>query len=272
MDYVRIDEQNKDIFLSVLPEDPVDELSVCIGAMDEKAVCGGVSVSFYGDMYSIDWLYVTPSMRRRGVARGLLREVQSLVAEIGFYPILMQVIDTGDNGIRDFLSSIESEFHLLEVTYSHDRYVITREVLVDHHVYGSLLDKGMITDYKAEMFWNMGDKAIAYAMSLIDVSLLDDSEFQASCKNDLCIAMMKKDRPEAFCLVLNRGRDGVLLYNLYSSNVRALVSLFQVLSDVMEEYDTKALYYETTKKKAALFAEKLFPAAKKETVYDVEMY
>ena len=67
MNYLRVTKENAGDFLSVLPERFCTGRDVSLAAYeDDGAVCGAVSVTYGGDQYDVNWLYVAPEKRHDG--------------------------------------------------------------------------------------------------------------------------------------------------------------------------------------------------------------
>ncbi|MCR4797323.1 MAG: hypothetical protein K5853_02630 [Lachnospiraceae bacterium] len=175
MYFVKIDGSNKALFSHVLPESMIDGLGISIGAVSDDVTVGAVSLSFIGEEYSIDWLYVAPSERLKGVGRGL-------------FP---------------FVLAIDDEDNPIDITYSHDRYVISATDFSGSKGLDKVLGSGMILDYETGSF--MKEDAAVRGNLLSEASefftVSDVEKFVSTCENDLCLVAKKKGEIYALALV-----------------------------------------------------------------------
>ena len=274
MYFVEIDESNKELFSHVLPEAMIDGLGISIGAVSDDLTVGAVSLSFNGEEYSIDWLYVTPSDRLKGVGRGLINEVRSMVSDIGICPIRMAISSSDESGLFPFILAIDDEDHPIDITYSHDRYVVSASDFSGSGALEEILSAGMVTDYVTGSFMKedtaVRGKLLSEASKIFAVS--DEEKFFSTCEKDLCLVTKKKGEIHAFVLVQREGENILKLSYLQSKDSKALVSLFQDLSAVLTEYpDNMTIFFDTVTAESKLLADKLFSDATKEAVYDIEL-
>ena len=101
----------------------------------------------------------------------------------------------------------------------------------------------------------------------------DEEQFAASCEKDLCLAANKNGKPEGFVLVQRENDRTLRLSYLYSKNPKALLSVLNSLYEILEEYayDPQIVYFEPVTEESEHLAEKLFPGAKKEAIYEIEL-
>ncbi len=273
MYFVKIDESNKELFSHVLPESMIDGLGISIGAILDGVTVGAVSLSFNGEEYSIDWLYVAPSERLKGVGRGLIHEVRSMVSDIGICPIRMALSSSDDSGLFPFVLAIDDEDNPIDITYSHDRYVISATDFSGSKGLDKVLGSGMFLDYETGSFMKedaaVRGNLLSEASEIFTVS--DVEKFVSTCENDLCLVAKKKGEIYALALVQRESENVLRLSYLHSKNPKALTSLLQDLLAVLSEYpDDMVIYFDTVTVEAILLANKLFPDAKKEAIYDIE--
>ena len=108
MNYILINSDNISDFEGVLPPDyHTVGKRVSLGAYeDDGKILGSISVRMADDEYELDWLYVVPSYRRRGVAKGLFEEITAFISEMGTMPLTawFEVSEDDDALYRYFLS------------------------------------------------------------------------------------------------------------------------------------------------------------------------
>ena len=274
MVFVEIDETNIKQFSSVLPLELIDGLGISIGAAEDEEVWGAISLSYNGEEYNVDWLYVSPSVRFQGIGRELIREVRSLVANAGLCPIRMQVNASDDSGLYGFLLSIEDEDPPIDVIYSHDRYIITTEDFSRSAIIEKVANEHMVTAYETERFWSLDTSAREDMFNLIveNFSVFDEAKFSASCEKDLCLATRTKGRPEAFILVEREDETTLKLSYLYAANPKALASLFQDVSAMLMEYpNPQTVYFEPITPESKRLADRIFRDVKKERIFEAEL-
>ena len=273
MIFVDIDDTNIEDFADVLPQDYIDGLGISIGAVEGDTACGAISLSFDGANYHIDWIFVTASMRLRGIGRGLIHEARAPVTEVGLFTMLMQLDASDDSGLYPFILSVADEEGPIELTYSHDRYVITRDDFLASPAVGKLIQMPKLADFKPGYFWNMKEEERKEAFSLItkDFSVVDEESFERSCEKKLCLVGKRKDKTETFVLVQRDDADLLTLSYLYSSDPKALACMFQMLYALLEKYESSlTINFEPINKQSRLLADKLFSNAKREAVYEAE--
>ena len=274
MVFVNIDEENIDEFASVLPRTMMDGLGVSLGAVIDDEVCGAISLSFDGEEYTIDWFYVTPSRRLRGVGRGLIQEVRNMVGEVGIAPIRMNVDASDESGLYQFFLSIEDEDTPIDMVYSHDRYVVSSKEFLNSSAMEKLQSNIRDQKFSAELFWDQDKEDIEGLLSDIskNFSVFDEESFAESCEKDLCVVEKRKGTIEAFVLVQRVDDDSLTLTYIYSINPKALMCAFCDLTVMLEEYGTpQRISFETINKNSMLLAQKLFPNGHMECIYEVEI-
>ena len=275
MNYVEINETNAEDFSSVLPKEWLNGWGVSVGAVEEGDVCGAVCLSYNGEEYLIDWLYVVPPKRRLGVARGMIAEARDLVFRVGIAPIRMMVNASDENGMYAFVTSLEGGDLPAVTSYSHDRYVISTKDFRRSPAVKEVLKKGnLISSYQTMFFWNMEEAERANTFLLISDSfyVCDEKKFMDGCEKPLCMAVKSKEGTEAVLLVEREDEQTLLLSYLYARQAKALAYVFQELYALLSEYETpQTIYFEPVTKESRRLAEHLFPDAEKEPVYEVEL-
>ena len=124
MNYVWIDEENADSFLSVLPRDLIlADSHICVGITDDDDdVCGAICYRYTLYQYDILWLYVAKERRRQGYGTALMDIVFRVVGRSGdIYPISAYFEAEDDESLYPFFIG----YGKMDVSYSHDRYILS---------------------------------------------------------------------------------------------------------------------------------------------------
>ena len=128
MNYLWIDENNRNAFKSVLPKAyATGHEKVCFGAYDDDGfVCGALCYRYANYQYDILWIYVEEEKRRQGVATGLLDLLFRIVGKSGeIYPVSALFEPSLEESLYGFFIA----YSKMETAYSHDRfYVLPREI------------------------------------------------------------------------------------------------------------------------------------------------
>lgn len=269
--YIEINDENKEDFSEVLPELLMDHIGLSVGAVNSAdEVCGAVSVSFDGEQYDIDWIFVTPEMRRRGVGRGLVEEIKRMVDRIGICPIYARFDPMGESGLYGFFLSLNSDRMVVDVNYSHDRYEVdAQDFLNSEHL---KLKKD--PDYMADRLFELEEDKIesALGIALGNYSFRDPEAFRESCEKNLCFAVQKDDRIRGVMLVQKLPGGDLLLSYIYSADPRAAASLLMAAAlELKRNYKHKKIYFDVMNGEAEIMAKKFFPDAIPIHIYEADM-
>ena len=119
MNHILITEENADDFSPLLPPgySPAED-RIAIGAYNDKGyMAGTISLKQVDYEYDIDWLYVSPSFRRKGVGTGLIKEAVNMIDETGVVPFTARFEATPeDDGILWFFRSLNLDTHIIDVS------------------------------------------------------------------------------------------------------------------------------------------------------------
>ena len=280
MNYIKIDESNKTDFASVLPEEFSKAPYISLGAYEEDgSVCGAVALSFDGTQYDMEWLYVSPQKRRTGVGFGLVKEVRSMIMDIGFGPISAQFEVGRGDGLYPFFLSISNPEFLVDVVYSHDRYVVSAKDFLDSTV-AKNGEKNKIEDIENEiknnsvqLFWDMEEELREKALqkTMKHLSILDEDIFAKSCEKPLCFVAQKDQELLSFLIAQNTPSGGIYLSYLYSKEPKALMAVLQAAAvEMKENYGEQTLFFDAVTGGAQSMAEKIFPHSVKRHIYEAE--
>lgn len=275
MNYIVADQLNIKSFESVMPEYLVDDLGTSLVAYeDDGSVCGAVSISYDGEGYLIDWLYVIPEKRRQGVGRCLVTEVRKLVSTAGICPLRIRFNASGDSGIYEFLLSIDGEDQYVDMSYSHDRYKVCADEVTDSLEKHGLNVIKQADSYEIMPFWDMDNKGINQALTLAmeHLCIRDLEDFKKTCDRNLCVSVKKGDQLLGFSLVQKLPSGELNLSYLYSENHKVLPHILKELAFCILEYDMdQVIYFDAVTEASDLLAKKIFPDAGKELIYEAEL-
>ncbi len=144
MNHILITEDNQEAFSDVLPPRLSGRDRITIGAYDDDgAVCGAVSMTQASDRMDLDWIFVMPQVRRRGIGSGLVAELSDYALQAEGRPLYCSFAADEDegNGLYLFFVSDALSDCGFDVSYAYDRYIITPEALkklkTDHVKTGS---------------------------------------------------------------------------------------------------------------------------------------
>ena len=271
MNFTRIDQELAEDFASVLPEQPSLGTGVSIGAYDDDGgVCGAVTVSFDGERYDIDWLYVDPAARLQGVGRALIEEVRKLIGEIGFCPLYAR-FDTGDdNGLYEFFTSIDNDILPVDITFSHVRMELNAADIYENEY----LKKYTPLSFTPIRFWNASEELKNTMLALAEehLTVLNEEKLKARCAENLCLAIIQEGNPLSFMLVEKTVTDDLVITYLFSKDPKALLTLIKIACTWLKQnYKDKTIYFDTISPEGMFLAEKLFPNEKKLPVYEAEL-
>lgn len=271
MNYIKINQSNQMDFASVLPEIFSKEPYISLGAYEpDGSVCGAVALSFDGAQYDIDWLYVAQKKRLMGIGLGLVKEVKHMISEIGLCPIHAQFDTLEESGLYPFFLSISNSEFLVNVDYSHDRYVIASEDFIE----AMSIEKEARDCPETCLFWDMEESLREKALSEAARHLVitDEGLFVESCEKPLCIAVNKDEEILAFMLVQNDPSGGLYLSCLYSREAKALMSILNAAADeVKRSYGARTIIFDAVTSRSESVAVKLFPKAIKHPIYEADL-
>ena len=270
MNYTLADENNIRSFMSVLPEILIEDNSRSIIAYeDDGTVCGAVSVSRGDIYYDIDWIYVTPHKRLSGVGRGLITEVKKMVDAVGLFPVHALFDTSTGNGLYEFFLSISQEEMIVDVEYSHDRYMVSVSDFVEYPAF----KKDYPVKYTPKYFFKLDEKERNLVMekTVGNLTITSEQDFPVSCEKALCIAVFEYKTPVGFTMVQKDSETNLHLTYLYADNKMALYSLFKYAVAILKKkYMDRKIYFDPLTAESERLAENLFPNADVHKIYEAE--
>ena len=269
MKIVLINKVNYDDFKIVLPLRKLPETNrYTLGAYNDEGVVAG-AISFYlaKDRYEIDWLYVAPSMRRRGAATLLLNQIYLFIRDTGeIYPIHAQyeVTEKELSLYGFFLSRSE-----MDTSFSHYRYYVPPYVLNAVFGHKISLEKGIEEKQFFSLQTGMQNMFLSEISADNGYLIQDKNGWKGECVPNLCRVLCKNDKLFSAVFIMNRDDGNLELSYLYSKNpesTNAIVS--RVGAELIEKYPKAKLVFDAVGERAKPLAKKLFPDAKNVCIYE----
>ena len=269
--HILITDKNHDDFKGVLP--PGLSLSperIALGCYeDDGRILGALSLTLTAFEYDIDWLYVVPDSRRKGIATGLMKEFFDFIKRTGeVCPVSASFEVTPDEqSLYSFFLTVEG----MDVSYSHPRYYVKHKELVD----SKELKKELMVQFDEKLFLKL-DKAeqekILNEVRESGVYAVKNYEsWQKSCVPELCRVMYLDGKAEGTVFVLWRP-DGNLEFSYIQSNnpvcTKSLIN--RTAADVLKFYSGCSLVFDTVVQQAEKIAGKLFPDMEPVDIYKAE--
>ena len=271
MNYILANKDNIIDFESVLPEIFIEDNSRSIVAYeDDGTVCGAVSVSRADIYYDIDWIYVTPQKRLLGIGRGLIMEVKKMVNAIGLCPIHAIFDTSDDNGLYEFFVSISSPDMVVDVEYSHDRYVVSVGDFVEYPA----LKKEHQVKYTPKYFFELDEteKNRVLGKAVGNLTITDEKSLPSSCEKKLCIAVFEYKSPVGFMMVQKDMEGDLHLTYLYANDGMALYGMLKYTEIILrKKYMDRKIYFDAVTVQSERLARNVFPNAAVHKMYEAEL-
>ncbi len=103
MNYTIITEENKTVFLEMMPKSIWDTTDLVIGAVENDRPVGIAAVDA-GEDPRLLWLYVSEDMRRKKIAKGLLTSTAYVLRSSGYDYLRCNYTEDGESGLSSLLS------------------------------------------------------------------------------------------------------------------------------------------------------------------------
>ena len=271
MNYILINKENYADFLALIPLSiyPEDGRIILGAYSDDGDIIGVISFELSDNEYNLDWLFVAPSMRGRGVAKGLLREVFRFISVTGeVYPLSAEFeVTEEDNSLYGFFLSQND----MDVSFSHLRYYVSAEELKTSH----LLNKTVNIVLGEKKFFDLTgaeQNRVINEMTADHRYFLENREkWGESCIEKLCRVMYSEDRVIGTIFVQRRTDGNLELSYLYSKNPLCTKKLVnETAKGISEFYPRCSLIFDTVDEGALKMARKLFPSSKTVNIYQAE--
>lgn len=274
INYVLVTEDNKQSFLNVLPDgDYFGKESVIIGATigEGRLIAGAIVISQAEDEYLIQWIYVPKELRHIGIGRGLLKEANAFIEEIGVMPVVCQFpVEDEDNDILlSFFNSYYGERIFIELEYSHERYITEAREFYSSE---DLKNKKNVSKNPPLRFFNQTSKYKKLAFSLVEenLSILDKEYFEKTCIPQLCLTTEEDGVPTSILLSQSKG-EYILLTYLYGKNPKDLYQILCVVAEELEQnYPDKKILFDIVSQSAMALSTRFFKNAQRIKIYEAQ--
>ena len=269
--YVYINENNRIYFDRVFPKEiELAPFRVAVGVIDEeRRVLGAISYILLNYEYSLDWIFVEPSVRRQGLGTQLVHETFRAMMHTGdLFPLSAQFEYTDENDeLHTFFLSIR---HVI-TTYSHERYYVTKD-----DIRGSVgLRRTQNSDVVSEYFFDKPEAEQKKVLSMLareqTYEVADYERWKSSCVPELCKCVYVKNNLVDLIFMQKTADGNLELSYLYGKYPKGL---FELLSETVKElearYPDTRLTFDALSEDSVKLAEHLFPRAKKAHIYEAE--
>ncbi len=265
--YVLIDEEVKEQFASVLPEELVEEKNrISIGIVDETdTILGAISYALVRFEYEIDWVYVRPSVRRRGVGTHLLQKaLETVVATGDLFPITARFPYTPEEHAVFSLFQSNGE---MEISYLYERFLIRpEEIRLSDHLHLHL-------NLKSMPFFDLPknrQKAILKEMEEKHGYVIDSYEsWKKGMVPAFCQCIFAEDELADLVLVQKLLNGNLEISFAYSKNGKGLIAIFaSITAEAEKQFPHAVLTFDAVNEKARKLAVKLFPDARSVPIHE----
>ncbi len=270
MNYVWIDAENADDFISVLPRDlTLADCHICVGIVDdEDYICGAICYRYTLYQYDVLWLYVVPEKRRQGIGSQLMDIVFRVIGRSGdIYPIsAMFEAGEGDSLYPFFLG-----YGKMDVSYSHDRYILKPK-----EIYGALFPpEAAKQTLKQTNFFSLSEqqqKGILAFLKAEECYAPDDYDsWKNSIVPELCKCILVGEELKNLVFVHRMPGGDLELSYVYSKNPRGLAEILISTSwDIEEKYPDSNVYFDAVSERAEMLAKNLFPKVNTVHIYEAQ--
>ena len=268
MNYVWVDDDNKGLFKSVLPQDLPESLSnICLCACDDEGnILGSLCYSYASYEFDVLWLYTAEEHRRQGVASGLMDKMLEIASFSGeIFPISVVFEPIRDPSLYSFFLSYDK----MDTDFSHDRYYVTpgeiRGVKLPANPNGNAFDEKEFFALPEALQKNILHKLLTdfgYAVA-------DFNEFMKNAVPELCRCILREDELLDLVFVLKRPDDNLELSFLFGENKRGLIELLTATAwDIEEMFPRSKLIFDAVTEESQSMAKKLFPWTTPVPVYE----
>lgn len=270
MNYVWIDTENADDFISVLPRDlTLADSHICVGIVDdEDYICGAICYRYTLYQYDVLWLYVVPEKRRQGIGSQLMDIVFSVIGRSGdIYPISALFEADEEGSLYPFFLG----YGKMDVDYSHERYVLRPK-----DIYGALFPpEAAKQTLKQTMFFSLPEKQqkgiLAFLKSEEYYAPDDYDTWKISIVPELCKCILIGEELKNLVFVHRMPGGDLELSYVYSKNPRGLAEILISTSwDIEEKYPDSRVYFDAVSERAEILAKNLFPKVSAVHIYEAQ--
>jgi GNAT superfamily N-acetyltransferase len=268
MNFVWVDENNKDAFKSVLPGDLTKSLeNVCLcGCDDDGNVLGSLCYSYASYEFDILWLYTKEEHRRQGVATRLMDKMLEIAAFSGEIFPISAVFEPGrDESLYSFFLAYEK----MDTEFSHSRFYVT-----PRDIRGAKLpSNGSADSFEKKEFFSLPDAVqnniLHKLMSEYGYVIADFDDFRESTVSKLCRCILREDVLLDLIFVQKRPDDNLELSFLLGENKKGLIELLTTTAwDIEDLFPESKLVFDAVTEESLSMAKKLFPWSRPIPVYE----
>ena len=268
--YVWIDEENREGFLGVLPENlRLTSSRIAFGVTEEDGTAlGALSCVFLNYQYNLDWIYVEPEKRRQWIGTRLLDQlIQTLEKSGEVFPLSAEFAFSPEDSL---LHSFFLSQNRMLVSFSHERYVIhTEDIRSSGMLSGGKLPKGVdvspffsLPEPEQRRILENLAKDQAYSVS-------DYGAWKEACVLPLCLICHIKEKAVGGLFTRETEKGALTLSYLWSEVPSALSLLLVKAAGILEsEFPESSLTFDAYSEEAEKMAGRYFKGAKKIHIYE----
>lgn len=269
MNHVLIGKDNYEDFTAVLPITALPKKDrYTFGAYsDDDVVAGAISFYLIDNQYVIDWLYVAPSMRERGVATELLNEIHRYIKGTGeIYPLIARYEVTEDD------MSLYGFFlgrHDMDTDFSHYRYYVSSmDIKTSEGLQGN-----METDFTFKNYFSLPNeyqnRYLSQITSTHNFLIEDRNSWKKECIPELCKVVCRGDKLMAAIFITGREDGNLELAYLYSNTpIATKLIVCRAASEIIKKFPGVKLIFDCVGENSEPLARRLFPEAKVVCIYE----
>ncbi len=273
--YNLIEDDNREDYAGVFPETiELTDNMVAVAACDVDSgyVVGAISYSLVSYEYVIDWIYVEPDFRRKGIGVGLVNEVLRAVMQSGDrFPVIAQY-ENNSEGESD------AEMHLfflscdnMTTSYSHDRYYVKAEDIKNVDKLHKTTTSELTTQEFFEQSENDQKKILRMLGATQNYEVIDYDKWKEECIKELCNCVFVKNNLVDLIFMKRLKDMNVELAYLYGKYPKGLLELLSTTVSRLETlYPKASLTFDAMTDESQLLATHLFGKAKKVHIYEAE--
>ena len=267
--FVLIEEDMKQDFGGVLPAELVpEENRVCIGIVDEEGeILGAISYSLIAYEYLIDWVYVVPPMRRKGIASLLLNQVLETVMGTGdLFPVSARFPYTDEDHAAFALFQSNEE---MMVNYLYDRYLLGPEEIKNAKNLHVSLHLNIKTTPFFDLPRNRQDQILMELEQKHGYVTDSYERWKRNMIPEFCQCIFAEDELLDLVLVEKLLDRSLSVSFAYSKNGKGLIAILAAITAVVEKkYPNMSLTFDTINERSRQLAEKIFPQAQPIPIYE----
>ncbi|MBR4514749.1 MAG: GNAT family N-acetyltransferase [Lachnospiraceae bacterium] len=267
---IKLENEDREAFAGVLPKNVnLKGFRVALGAAgSDGTVYGAVSYVLIDHEYDIDWIYVEPAYRRKGIGTALMKQALTAIEKSGdrFLASARFEYTEEDSAMHTFFLSLGS---WMDVSYSHERYYLDPENIESSH----LAARKRNTQDKPVPFFMLPtvlQKKILYRLFEKGVYVINNPDrWREEICGELSRVVMKGNEPVCIIFVRKDVNGNLSLDYLYSRDMQGMLELISyTAADALRLYPDSVLYYDCLEESTSKISGRLFPKAEKTYIYE----